>query len=202
MISGSKCRWMGVNCVHLSAIIVNIPVSTYWDQMKQKKEAPVCIKIYIQDWFLSERYFPFLSSSEARKIFRWFYDQHNDWGCYNQHWGEHWWSSGTGGPATRFSGSMPNVLNKAPNHIALSMPDKTKNQSTWMRCDTMRCRQTTEYWWAWVNLYRGVLCTWCEPPSQSMGWHSINLADIGSRTSALANSLIDYDSRIGITLMS
>ena len=27
--------------------------------MKQKKEAPVCITIYMQDWFLSEEYFPF-----------------------------------------------------------------------------------------------------------------------------------------------
>ena len=34
--------------------------------MKQKKEAPVCVKIHMQDWFLSEKYFPFLSSSEAR----------------------------------------------------------------------------------------------------------------------------------------
>ena len=56
----------GVICIHLSAIIINIPVITYWDQMKQKKEAPVWIKIYIQDWFLSQKYFPFLSSSEAR----------------------------------------------------------------------------------------------------------------------------------------
>ena len=72
-----------------------------------------------------------------------------------------------------------------------------------MRCDVMRSRQTTptrKYWWAWVNLYRGVLCTWCEPPRQSMGWDSINLADIGGTTSALATSLIDYDSRIRITL--
>ena len=69
----------GVNCIHLSAIIINIPVITYWDQMKQT-EAPVCIKIYMQDWFLSDKYFSFLSSSEGRYIFRRFYDQHNDWG--------------------------------------------------------------------------------------------------------------------------
>ena len=31
----------GVNCIHLSAIIINITVSTYWDQMKQMKEPPV-----------------------------------------------------------------------------------------------------------------------------------------------------------------
>ena len=49
MIGGSKCRWMGVNYVHLSAIIINIPISTYWDQMKQKKEAAVRITIDMQD---------------------------------------------------------------------------------------------------------------------------------------------------------
>ena len=175
--------------------------------MKQTKEAPVWIKIYKQDWFLSEKYFPFLSCSEARQIFHWFYYQHNDWGCNTQRRGEHWWSSGTRGPATRFSGSMPSVFYKPLNHIALSMPDNKKRSLNIdaMRSGAMPCPQTMptqEYWWAWVNQYRGVLCIWCEPPSHSIGWHSINLVDIGGRTSALAASLIDYDSRIRITLMS
>ena len=120
----------------------------------------------------SEKYFPFLSSSEAGWIFYWFCDQHNDWGCYNLHWGEHWWSSWTGGQAKRFSGSMPGVFYKAPNHIALSMPDN--KIISWHCCDALRGRQTTptrEYWLTWFNIYRGVLCTRCEPPSQSRGWH-------------------------------
>ena len=45
---------------------------------------------------------------------------------------EHWWSSGTGGQAKRFSGSMAGVLYKAPNHIALSMPDNKRTSWHWL----------------------------------------------------------------------
>ena len=76
---------------------------------------------------------------------------------------------------------MPSVFYKPMNHIALSMPDH-KNQFLLMQCDAMPSDgPNSGYWWTWVNLYRGVLCTWCEPPCQSKGWHSIYLVDIGSR---------------------
>ena len=146
MISGSKCRWVRVKCDHLSAIIINI--------LFMEPRGGRCIKMYMQDWFLLEIYIPFLSSSEARWILRWFCDQH-----------------GTGGQATRFPGSMPSVFYKPSNHIALSMPDNQKSfDIRAMRCDDGRWRQlgNTD---GHELIYTGVFCAQlsCEPPSQSVG---------------------------------
>ena len=44
--------------VHLTVIIITITVITYWDHIKQKKEALGCIKIHMQGWFLFREIVP------------------------------------------------------------------------------------------------------------------------------------------------
>ena len=103
-------------------------IGTRWSRRRKH----LCVSKCLCMIDFSGKYFPFLSSSEAWWILYWFCDQLNDWGCYNLHWGEHWWSSGTGGQAKRFSGSMAGVFYKAPNHIALSMPDNKRTSWHWL----------------------------------------------------------------------
>ena len=89
------------------------------------------------DTYTVDKHFSFVSSTEAR----WFCDQHDDWGCYNQHRCEHWWIFGTGGQAARISSSLPGVFyNSTKPHGFVC------------------ARQSKFYWhwWTWVIRYRSV----------------------------------------------